>query len=63
MYQKFSEEGKKQKRKYGHKRYKEKSLKKKEKCQYYREHSENLSEDQKQELVDCRRNYYIMHKL
>ena len=32
------------------------------KRQYYRERNKNLSEVQKQMLVEYRRNYYITHK-
>ena len=31
-------------------------------CQYYRERNKNLSEDQKQKLIECRRNNYLAHK-
>ena len=32
------------------------------KCQYYGERNKNLSEEQKQKLVEYIRNYYITHK-
>ena len=34
---------------------------KEKKCQYHRELNKNLSKEQKQKLVEYRRNYYITH--
>ena len=34
---------------------------KENKRQYYREHNKNLSKDQKERLIEYRRNYHITH--
>ena len=57
------------------KKQKNKQTSKKKKCercqnfteeekerQYYRESNENLFDDQKQKLIEYRRNYYLAHK-
>ena len=61
-YQNLSEEQKIKKWKNACERYQSFSEEKENKCQYYREHNKNLSEDWKQRLVEYRRNYYITHK-
>ena len=70
-YQNLSEEEKCKERKKP-KKQTNKQKKKCERCQnfteeekkrqYYRESNENLFDDQKQKLIEYRRNYYLAHK-
>ena len=34
---------------------------KEKKCQYHSEPNKNISEEQKQKLAECTKNYYIAH--
>ena len=71
-YQNLSEEEKCKERKKTKKQTNKQKKKKCERCQnfteeekkrqYYRESNENLFDDQKQKLIEYRRNYYLAHK-